>query len=356
MKAMILAAGAATGLYPLTYTLPQALVPVLNRPAIEHLLDWLACHQIEKAVINLHYLHASVRQALEPRIERGARPEICLTVEAELSGTAGGVALAQDHFDDTFCVVSADVVTDLDLQKMLEFHRNKRALCTIAGVPRREGRNFGLMEVNDNGRVLRFVEKPSQADSRLDWVNTGIYIIEPDIFGRIPDVRPFDFGQHLFPTMVGKRGGVFCYQAPEGTYWNDIDEPLAYRDVHRHALNEMGPLTVAGEELKPQVFTGKDCHISPEAIIIPPVQFDDQVVVRKGARIEGPVVLGKGVVVGEDAHLSDSVIWRNTLIEDGARVKSSLIGSNCQLYRNMTYDGVLLASGARFERKGISSD
>jgi mannose-1-phosphate guanylyltransferase len=353
---MILAAGAATGLYPLTYTLPQALVPVLNRPAIEHLLEWLASHEIEEVVINLHYLHASVRQALQPRIEQGLKPNIHLTVEAELSGTAGGVALAQDHFKDTFCVVSADCATDLDLKQMLEFHRERRALCTIAGVPRRQDRNFGLMEVADSGRVLRFSEKPSKADSKLTWVNTGIYIIEPDIFARIPDVRPFDFGEHLFPTIVGKRGGVFCYRAPAGTYWNDIDEPLAYRETHREVLTGQGPLLVSGEELKPQVFAGKDCHISPEAIIVPPVQFDEQVVVRKGARIEGPVVLGKGVVVGEYAQISDSVIWRNTTIGDGAKVRSSLIGSNCQLYKDMTYDGVLLASGARFERKGISSD
>lgn len=355
MKAMILAAGAATGLYPLTYTLPQALVPVLNRPSIEHILDWLYLHEIEDVVVNLHYLHASVTQALKKRVEE-KKPRIHLTVEAELSGTAGGVALAQDHFDDTFVVVSADLFTDLDLKKMLEFHREKRALCTIAGVSYKGTRSFGLMESNENSRVLRFCEKPLQADDALRWVNTGVYIIEPDIFGRIPDVRPFDFGQHLFPTMVGKRGGVFCYEVPEDTYWNDIDEPLAYRETHRVVLNKMGTTSAKGTEIQPQVFTGENCVISPEAIIIPPVQFDDGVVIRKGARIEGPVVLGKDVVVGEYAKVADSVIWRGTMIEEGANVSASLIGSSCHLNRHLTYEGVLLASGARFERKGISSD
>jgi NDP-sugar pyrophosphorylase family protein len=352
---MILAAGAATGLYPLTYTLPTALIPVLNRPSIEHLLEWLTRHQVEDVVINLHYLHNSVRQALQGRVDSG-KPRLHLTVEAELSGTAGGVALVQDHFDDTFCVVGADCVTNLDLGEMLEFHRKKRALCTIAGVSYRGSRRFGLMELNEGGRVLRFCEKPLHPDEKLGWVNTGIYIMEPDIFSRIPDVRPFDFGEHLFPTMVGKRGGVFCYRVPADTFWNDIDEPLAYRETHRDVLNRIGPLTVSGEETRPQMFTGKDCVISPEAIIVPPVQFDDEVVIRKGARIEGPVVLGKGVVVGEDAHVSDSVVWQGTVIEEGAKVYSSLVGSSCHLRRDLTYDGVLLASGARFERKGISSD
>jgi len=156
--------------------------------------------------------------------------------------------------------------------------------------------------------------------------------------------------------MVGKRGGVFCYRVPDTTYWKDIDEPLAYQQTHRDVLTRIGPLNVAGEETAPQVFTGQNCVISPEAIIVPPVQFDDEVVIRKGARIEGPVVLGRGVVVGEDAHVCDSVIWAGTVIEEGAKVSSSLIGSSCHLRRNLTYDGVLLASGARFERKGISSD
>ena len=352
---MILAAGAATGLYPLTYTLPMALVPVLNRPAIEHLLEWLGQHGVEEAVVNLFYLHASVRQALQDR-DPNLKPKLTLTVEAELSGTAGGVALAQDHFDDTFLVVSVDCMTDLDLGGMLEFHREKRAVCTIAGTPYKGTRSFGLMELDEASRVLRFSEKPVAADEGLRWVNTGIYILEPEIFDRIPDVRPFDFGQHLFPTMVGKRGGVFCYQAPKGTYWSDVDEPLAYRETHRDVLTKLGPLRVAGEELKPQVFTGKDCVISPQAIVIPPVQFDDEVVIRKGARIEGPVVLGKGVVVGEDAHISDSVVWAGTVVEDGARIRSSLIGSSCHLRRDLSYDGVLLASGARFERKEMSSD
>lgn len=355
MKAMVLAAGAATGLYPLTYTLPMALVPVLNRPAIEHILEWLGRYEVEDVVINLHYLHASVRQALESKIAQ-AKPRLHFSVEAELSGTAGGLALAQEHFENTFCVVPADCMTDLDLHKMLEYHRSKHALCTIAGIAQTGHRRFGLMEIDQNSRVVRFAEKPTRVDDKLGWINSGIYIMEPEVFARIPDVRPFDFGEHLFPEMVGKTGGTYCYQAPATTFWNDIDEPLAYRKTHRDVLMRQGPLTISGEEPTSRVFVGKDCNISEEAVIVPPVQFDDEVVIKKGARIEGPVVLGKGVVVGEDVHISDSVIWRNTFVEDGAQIRSSLIGSSCHLHRDRIYEGVLLASGARFETKGISSD
>ncbi len=354
MKGMILSAGSATGLYPLTYTLPAALVPILNRTAIEQQLDWLGQAGVDEVVINLHYLHRAVSGALVSRVQ-SSQGKIHLTVEAELSGTAGGVALAQDHFDETFCVVGVDCVTDLDLRPVLEFHRSRRSLATIVALPSRGGARFGHMELDDNQRVVRFVEKPSAQDERLAWTNSGIYIFEPEIFDHIPDVRPFDFGQHLFPELVGPRSGVFAYRA-EGVYWQDFGEPLAYRQVHRDLLT--GVCHLAGEAPLGDngVFLGDGCQISPQAEIISPVVLGRNVVVRAGARLEGPLVLGDDVVVGEGAVLSDSVLWPRTMVEPEARVKSSLVGSSCHLYADRVYDGVLLASGARFEKKAISSD
>lgn len=354
MKGMILAAGSATGLYPLTYTLPAALVPILNRPAIEQQLDWLAQAGVDEVVINLHYLHRAVSGALSERVEASGG-KIHLTVEAELSGTAGGVALAQDHFNETFCVIGVDCATNLDLKPVLEFHRSRRALATIVAVPWHGGSRFGHMELDDNERVLQFVEKPNASNERLAWINTGIYILEPEIFDHIPDVRPFDFGQHLFPELVGPRGGVYAYRA-EGVYWQDFGEPLAYRQVHRdllggicHLVNEI-PLGEAG------VYFGEGCQVSPEADIVAPVVLGRNVVVRAGAKLIGPLVVGDDVVVGEKAVLCDSVLWSRTMVEPNSRVNSSLVGSSCHLYADRAYDGVLLASGARFEKKAISSD
>lgn len=354
MKGMILSAGSATGLYPLTYTLPAALVPILNRPAIDLQLDWLAQAGVEEVVVNLHYLHRAVSGALASRVE-ASQGKIHLTVEAELSGTAGGVALAQDHFTDTFCVIGVDCATDLDLRPVLEFHRSRRAMATIVAIPSRGGARFGHMQVDENGRVLRFVEKPTAKDDRLAWTNAGIYIFEPEIFDHIPDVRPFDFGQHLFPDIVGPRCGIFAYRA-DGVYWQDFGEPLAYRQVHRDLLT--GVCHVAGETPLGEngLTIGEGSQISPEAEIVAPVVLGRNVVVRSGAKLEGPLVVGDDVVIGENAVLSDSVLWPRTMVEPEARVKASLVGSSCHLYADRVYDGVLLASGARFEKKAISSD
>jgi NDP-sugar pyrophosphorylase family protein len=351
MKAMVLAAGSATGLYPLTYTLPVALVPILNRPAIEQQLDWLSSAGVDEVVVNLHYLHRAVSGALAQRVQEG-KPRLHLTVEAELSGTAGGVALAQDHFHETFCVVGVDCVTDLDLRPVLEFHRSRRALCTIVALPSPGASRFGHMELGDLDRVVRFVEKPSARDDGLAWISTGIYLLEPEIFDHIPDVRPFDFGQHLFPELVGPRGGIFAYRAA-GIYWQDWGEPLAYRQVHRDLLGSAAMETSLGPG---GVLQGEGCQISAGVEIAGPVILGRNVVLRPGVRIAGPAVLGDDVVVGDNARISDSVIWPRTVVEHGATVASSLVGSSCHLHADRSYDGVLLASGARFEKKAISSD
>lgn len=353
MKAMVLAAGSASGLYPLTYTLPVALIPVLGKPAIERQLDWLGRCGVDEVVVNLHYLHRAVSGALADRLEKDG-PIVHLKVEAELSGTAGGVALAREHFQETFCVVPVDCVTDLDLRKALEFHRSRRALCTIVALPASGASRFGHMELSEEQRVLRFVEKPRQPDQRLDWISTGIYVLEPEIFELIPDVRPFDFGQHLFPDLVGPDSGVYAFAA-EGVYWQDFCDPLAYREVHRDLLRE-GDIAHLPEPNERGLWEGEGCVISAAAELIPPLLLGRNVVVEAGARLEGPVVLGDHVVVGENAVVSDSVLWSRTVVDPGARVTSSLVGSSCHLHADGDYDGVLLASGARFEKKVISSD
>lgn len=351
---MVLAAGPATGLYPLTYTLPVALVPILNRPAIERQLDWLAQAGVDEVVVNLHYLHRAVSGALAERVKVDS-PRLHLTVEAELSGTAGGVALAQDHFSETFCVVGVDCVTDLDLRPVLEFHRSRRALCTIVALPSQGASRFGHMELGDGDRVLQFVEKPSMRPDSLAWISTGIYLLEPEIFDHIPDVRPFDFGQHLFPELVGPRGGVFAYRAADA-YWQDFGEPLAYRQVHRDLLKGMCHLPKESPLDENGVFQGEGCVIDPGAEVTGPVVLGRNVVLRPGVKITGPAVLGDDVVVGDNASITDSVIWARTVVESGATVSSSLVGSSCHLHHDRVYNGVLLASGARFEKKAISSD
>ncbi len=360
MKAMILAAGAATGLYPLTYTLPAALIPIANRPVIEHILRWLGQHGVEEAVVNLHYLHRAVSAALqrEGLVSQPGLPRVEITVEPELCGTAGGVRRAADRFEETFCVVATDTVTDLDLSRMVAFHRERRALCTIAVLPRRRSADNGLLEVADDGRVLRFEENPQLSTSNLGWLNTHLYVMEREIFERIPDVHPLDFGQHIFPSLVEEQERIFAYR-PElhrPVFWYDIGEPLAYRQAHRELLSSGNSIRLPGREIRPQIFVGSDCRISEEAILVPPLLLGDRVTVDAGARLEGPVVLGDGVSIGARACVSDSVLWQGTDLEGGVVVRSSLIGSSCHLVGPKPYQGILLASGARKERKSISSD
>ncbi len=357
MKAMILAAGAATGLYPLTYTLPTALVPILNRPAIEHLLDWLSDSGVDEVVINLHYLHRAVSDALVSRMEQH-QPKIHLTVETELSGTAGGVALARAHFDETFCVVSTDCVTNLDLAKAFKFHKTHGGVATVVAFPSKGTTRFGHLDIEESGQVSHFVEKPSQVEAVLPWINSGIYIFEPEIFEQIPDVRPYDFGRHLFPMLLETGSGLFAYRPDlsEDVYWEDFEEPLTYREIHRDLLTGRATLGTSSFSPKSGIQQGRDCQISPDAHLEAPVLLGNNVVVESGARLEGPLVIGDDVVIGSDAVVSDSVVWSRTIVDAGVKIRASLVGSSCHLQADQAYQGVLLASGARFEKKAISSD
>ncbi len=352
MKAMILAAGSASRLYPLTYTLPMVLVPVVNRPIIEHQLEYLARYGFNEVCINLHYLHRSIREHLGDGSRWGVK--IRYSHEDELRGTAGGVAYCRDFFDDTFLVIGGDLVTDLPLDRFLEFHRRKKATASLALYRGTLNDEVGMVKLNEDDRVVSFLEKPRQKPQGYDWDNAGIYLFEPAVFDHIPDVVPFDFGKDLFPEWVAQKGEVFGFRAHG--FWADIEDPHEYRQAHWDVLSHRTGITPPGEETAPQIFVGKGAEIDSSAVLRPPLVLGDGVRVGAGARLEGPLVLGHQVTVEARAHLRSSIIWSHTHVGGGVEVENSLIGSDCELRPGREYSGVVIASGARFWEKKVSLD
>jgi len=345
MKAMILAAGGATKLYPLTYTLPKPLVPVLNRPVIEHIIELLHNHGIRDLIINLHYLHRSIEEALGDGSRFGVK--IFYSFEPELRGTAGGVRQVAEHFQETFVVIGADDLTDMNLTELVEFHRQHQALATLAAVPVQTPTEEGVLELDEERRVTWFLEKPGlQRGAAGNWSNTGVYVFEPEVLSMIPAKGSYDFGRQLFPELVRQRKRFFGYPA-ERSFWRDIGSHLSYRQAHWELLDGRSQLVVPGEEVRPQIWIEEGAVVSPQAFLKPPVLVGRGARIEADAEVSGPVVLGPGVVVKSHARVRRSVIWSGSTVGSHTNVDDCLVGSDCFLQSSQNYSKLVLASGAR---------
>ncbi len=343
---MILAAGGATRLYPLTHTLPKPMVPVLNIPVIEHLIELLARHGFTDIMVNLHYLHRVISDYLQDGSRWGVR--IHYSHEQELMGTAGGVRKVADFFDETFLVIGGDDLTDLNLTEMLAFHREKKAVASIAVSPVLEPTEFGVAEIDEDNRVTWFLEKPrpEQHQQPGGWSNTGVYLFEPAIFEHIPARSVFDFGKQLFPELVRTRSAFFGYPIGKA-YWCDVGNHLHYRQAHYELLDGKSKVRIPGKEIRPHVWVEEGAEISPQASVMPPALIGAGVRIEAGAIVEGPVVLGAGTIVEGQARVQGSILWDRCRILKRAEICECLVGSSCVLQAGHRYSKMVVASGSR---------
>jgi len=232
MKAFILAAGFGTRLRPFTDEIPKPLIPVLNQPVMERMIHLCHRHGFVDLIANLHYKGEKIEQAFGDGKAYGV--DLHYSWEKQLMGTAGGVRRQADFLgQDTFAVVSGDVVTDLDLTEMLAFHRCRGALVTMAVKEVANPSRFGVVVTEPDGRITSFQEKPAPGMEKSHLVNTGIYIVEPEILAQIPAGVPFDFGSQLFPMLVAQGAPVYAMQTD--AYWSDVDA----RSVSTHPLGSI---------------------------------------------------------------------------------------------------------------------
>jgi len=209
MKAMILAAGEGTRLRPLTYTIPKVMLPLAGRPLLEYLIDFLRFHDITEIAINLSHLPEVVMEWLGNGDRLGIR--IRYSVEDPVLGTAGALDKLRDFFDDTFVVIYGDMLTDLDIKSLVEFHRARGALATVTLFEVEDPSRYGIVEIDNEQRILRFVEKPLPGTTTSKLANAAIYVLEPGVIDRIPVDTFYDFGFDLFPALLGEGASLYGY-------------------------------------------------------------------------------------------------------------------------------------------------
>jgi len=331
MKAIILVGGEATRLRPLTCNTPKAMVPVLNKPFLEHVIRHLSEHQVTEIVLALSQYQQSIEGYFTDGSQFGAK--LHYSVENTPLGTGGAVKNAEKYLDETFLMLNGDIFTDLDITAMMKLHRDREAKITIARTPVKDPTSYGLIEADTQGRITRFIEKPSTNEITTNLINAGIYILEPDILTHIPPRVNFSIEHGLFVTLPNPTIPAWVYDY--FTYWMDMGTPEKYLQLHQDLLGgKSNRYTPPSKSL-----IGKQSHIHPTAEIHGPVIIGDNCNIESNVMLTGPVVIGSGCAIQSHAIIEDSVIWDKTHIGHDAVIKSCVITNNCHLNADCIVQG-----------------
>jgi mannose-1-phosphate guanylyltransferase len=314
MKAMLLAAGLGTRLRPLTYEIPKPMVPVLDRPVMEHILDLLARHGFGEVIANLHYFPDSISEHFGDRLS--------YHYEEELLGTAGGVRACREFFgSEPFLVISGDALTDIDLTALVARHRDAGGIATLSVKKVSDTREYGVVLHDPDGRITGFQEKPAPEEALSDLGNCGIYVFSPEIFDYFPE-RPFaDWAKDVFPALLENDVPFYIHEVAE--YWNDVGSLGELRQGTFDALAGELHLEIVGEVLAPGVTVADGSVLPADAEVEAPAWIGRDVEIGTGVRITGPVVLGDRARVGDGAQLRSSIVFPGTALA----AKSILIGA-----------------------------
>jgi mannose-1-phosphate guanylyltransferase/phosphomannomutase len=329
MKAVIMAGGEGTRLRPLTANAPKPMLPIVNRPMMEHVVGLLRRHGFDDIVVTVAYLANAIRNYFGDGSEWGVRM-VYATEETPL-GTAGSVRNAAEHLDERFLVISGDVLTDVDLSGIVRFHEERKALATIGLVAVENPLEFGIVITREDGSIERFLEKPSWGQVFSDTINTGIFVLEPEIFDHIEADRAVDFSGEVFPKLLAD--GYPLFGAVAEGYWEDVGTLEAYVGAHKDALDGKVRVEVDGFELRPGVFVGEGAELHPEARVEGPAVIGDNCRLEAGVRLGPYTVLGTNVRIRDDADLERSVVHDNAYLGEGVRLRGTVIGRSSDLRR-----------------------
>ena len=323
MKSVILAGGFGTRLRPLTCNIPKPVATVANKPMMEHIVDLLKKHGVTEMISALYFQPESISDYFRDGADFGIKMDYIKT-ESEL-GTAGCVKYATKYIDGTFIVMSGDVLTDFDLTKAVEFHKKKKSMATIVLTRVDNPLAFGVVITDKNGKIIRFLEKPSWGEVFSDTVNTGIYILEKEVLDLIPAGREFDFSKNLFPLMLQKKMPLFGYIAKG--YWKDVGSLSEYRISHYDIMDGQVDVIVPGKKTNKVgkgIWIDSDVQIHPTAILKNPVVIGKNVQIKANVIIENSTI-GDNCIIEEGAKITNSVLWSGNIVRQDATVFESIL-------------------------------
>jgi mannose-1-phosphate guanylyltransferase/phosphomannomutase len=332
MQAVIMAGGQGVRLRPMTCDLPKPMVPVLGKPVMEYGIELLKKHGIERMAVTMQYLPGRIMSYFGSGDRQGVK--LHYFVENTPLGTAGSVRNAMECIKEPFVVLSGDALVDIDIEKAYAFHRRKGARLTLVLKKSPEPVRFGVVIIDRSGRVVRFQEKPSWDEVFSDLVNTGIYIVEPEIMDEVPEGKPYDFSKDLFPRLLADGCPMYGY-VTDG-YWCDIGSPEQYRIAHEDFLSGRIRLPIDGQPVGPGIYLSGHPFIHSSATLHAPCYIGEDAYIAEGAVIGPGTVVGRGSRISAGVSIKRSILWDNVIIDAATEIRGAVL---C--------NGVKIAGGTR---------
>lgn len=330
MRAVLMAGGSGTRLRPLTCDLPKPMVPVLNRPIAEHIINLLKRHNITEVIATLYYLPDVMRDYFQDGSDFGVQMTYAVEEDQPL-GTAGCVKNIAELLDDTFIVISGDSITDFDLRAAIAFHKSRNSKATIVLYRVPNPVEFGVVITDEQMRIRRFLEKPSTSEIFSDTVNTGTYILEPSVLDYLPENTESDFSKDLFPLLLEKEEPMYGFVA-DG-YWCDVGHLDAYRESQYAALDQKVEIDFAYEERRSGLWVGQNTSIDATAKIETPALIGSNCRIGPGVNIEAGTIIGDNVTVGAYADLKRPILWNGAIIGDEVHLRACVISRGTRVDR-----------------------
>ncbi|HEY8465780.1 MAG TPA: NDP-sugar synthase [Solirubrobacterales bacterium] len=364
MQALVLVGGEGTRLRPLTLTRPKPALPLVDRPFIRFMVDWLGRHGVTEVIMACGFRAEDLRAALGDSVPGG--PSIRYVEEREPLGTAGPIRLAADEglLGERFLVLNGDVLTDLDLTAHMRMHRERGAVASLALYPVDDPTSYGLVRRRDDGEVLGFLEKPDPSEIDTDEVNAGAYVLERSVVDLIPPGRQVSIEREVFPKLVGH--GLYGLRL-DG-YWMDIGTPERYLQASWDILERRVQTEVADRVDESGLGIDEHADVDPTAVVEGAALVDSGAVVGANAKVGPRAVIARDAEVGEDAIVEDSVLHPGCTIGEGATVRGAILGSGAEIGEGATVapgavvgehariePGVVLGPDARVEPGGVAA-
>ncbi len=346
MKAIIMAGGEGSRLRPLTCDRPKPMVPLMNRPMMEHIIALLKRFGLINIGVTLQYLPEQIENYFGDGREFGV--QIQYFTETSPLGTAGSVKNTGSFLDETFLVLSGDALTDFNLQSAIDFHRQKGGVATLVLTSVENPLEYGVVIADQSGRITQFMEKPSWGEVFSDTVNTGIYILEPEALQYVPETARFDFSQDLFPLLMAKGYPLYGYVA-EG-YWCDIGNLQQYHQAHLDILQGKVRFRPVEREIAPGVFVGEGAVIEQGAEISAPVLIGSGARISRGAKVGEYSVIGANTQVASFASIKRGLLWRNGYVGKNVEIRGSILCNRVQVMRGSSlFEGAVVGDDTVIE-------